>query len=673
MSIQAGICCFDGRRVSRTEIAYLLQGLERRSPDYFRIHVSKSFGAGFRGLLIAPEDKPDQPLAGLSGSIITFDGRLDNRNELFVGLGMSLSDTVSDAMLTLIAYEKRGRGCFDQLKGEFACVIRDERSNSLFLFRSLCGTRPLFYVMTHNQIVWSSELDDLVVKSGIDPVVNDTYAIGYAYCQPDIDESPFRNVETVPPGTYIEFRDTANVSRAVPVWHPERISTLSLGSDDEYADAWRHHVQNAIASKLRTMGPVFCELSGGLDSTTLVLISDQILESKGRAISELTTTSLTFETSSTCDESYFIRIAETARGCKGIHISEHVQQPTFGLRDTAFTGAPSAHRFTPGRYPAIAEAMKLAGAHVLLTGIGGDHVFWSDQEGSPELADFLLGWRLGSLFTHASQWSKASRVPLWRILLSHALTPVAVTAGLGSWLPSEITRCPWIPKKACKWLVQAGRDQGIAINDGIDLPSRRVRETMIRAFRALLSAGHFQGHQQIYFSHPYSNQELIDFVLGLPMNQLARPGQDRFLMRRATQGLLPEAIRNRKSKATIDEAACRVLQHERDEIGDIKALEVCRRNYADPVALANAMPGVFMGRCDHSYALLRLMNLEQWLRSLRNLGTCRALSQNEESPLFLHSSPTPSSSGDSIQHSTSASPIGWRKEEPCIRHPRLRT
>jgi hypothetical protein len=67
------------------------------------------------------------------------------------------------------------------------------------------------------------------------------------------------------------------------------------------------------------------------------------------------------------------------------------------------------------------------------------------------------------------------------------------------------------------------------------------------------------------------------------------------------------------------------------------------------------------------------MNLEQWLRSLRNLGTCRALSQNEESPLFLHSSPTPSSSGDSIQHSTSASPIGWRKEEPCIRHPRLRT
>lgn len=638
MSIQTGIRYFDDRVVSRCEIDFLLQGLEHLGPDYAHVHLSGSVGIGFRGLLIAPEDREDQPLVGHSGSVITFDGRLDNREDVASWLGLTVTTTISDAMLALLSYERWGRESFDVLKGEIAWVVWDKRIHSLFLFRSLCGTRPLFFVATQNRVVWSSELDDLVVKSGIDPVVNDAYAIGYAYYQPDLDESPFQNVHIVPSGTYVEVESTGEISAPIPVWHPERISTLRLRSDEEYEDAWRDHVEAAITKKLRIKGPIFCELSGGLDSTTLVLLADKALRRLGGNAGDLSTVSITFETSTTCDETHFIRLAESARGRAGIHIPESVQQPTFGLHDTSFTGAPNAHRFTPGRYLAIAEAMKSAGVRVLLTGIGGDHLFWSDQGGSPELADFLVGRQFVSLISQARAWSRATGTPLWRILLSHSVSPVAVMTKFARWLPSDLDMFPWITQKARRSLLQAGRDQGMRVNERIELPSRRVRETMIRSFRALLSAGYFQGYQQIYFCHPYSNQDLIDFILALPMDQLVRPSQDRFLMRRATQGILPESIRTRRSKATINEAPCRVLEREQEEIGDPHTLEVCQRGYAEPNRLAKAMRGIALGKIDDSYAFLRLMNIEQWLRSLGRVETRRlALRQRGETELQLHS------------------------------------
>ena len=669
MSIQTGIRCFDGRAVLRLEIEFLLLGVEHLGPDYIHVHLSNSVGMGFRGLLIAPEDRKDQPLVGCSGSAITFDGRLDNREELASRLGLTVSTAFSDAMLALLSYERWGRESFDLLKGEIACAVWDERTHSLFLFRSLCGTRPLFYVTTPARVVWSSELDDLVVKSGINPIVNDDYAIGYAYYQPDLDESPFQNVHTVPSGTYVEVERTGEINAPVPIWHPERITTLRLRSDEEYEEAWRNHVENAITKKLRVKGPVFCELSGGLDSTTLVLVSDMVLRKIGHDSGDLSTVSITFETSTTCDETHFIRVAEGARGRAGIHIPESVQQPTFGLRDTTFRGAPNAHRFTPGRYQAIAQAMKSAGARVLLTGIGGDHLFWSDQGGSPELADFLASWHLLSLISQAREWSRSAGTPVWQILLSHAVSPVVVGTGFVRWLSSDLDMFPWITEKAHKSLVQAGRDQGMRVNELIELPSRRVRETMIRSFRALLSAGYFQGYQQIYFCHPYSNQDLIDFILALPMDQLARPGQDRFLMRRATRGILPEAIRTRRSKATINEAPCRVLEREQEEIGSPHALEVCQRGYAEPSRLAKAMLGIAMGRIDHSYAFLRLMNIEQWLRSLRNVeARRRALRQSEGAELQLNLNSLASSSSEPIHHSNEIAPEDGEREDTCTRH-----
>jgi asparagine synthase (glutamine-hydrolysing) len=617
MSVQTGTLRFDHCPVSRAEVAFLLQGLEERAPDYAGIHVSGSIGLGFRGFNISPEDGGDQPMAGLTGAVLTFDGRLDNRDDLIRLL--DVRGLASDARLALAAFEIRGAMSFEELAGEYAFVVWDAPKRELFLVRSRCGTRPLFFTANSSGVTWSSEIDDLILKSGITPEVNDAYAIGYLYYQPDIDESPFRNVRVVPPGSCIQIRTSSEIRDPVFLWHPENIVPLELRSDADYEEAWREQTERTVARRLRTRTPVFCELSGGLDSSTVALIAHQFLVNSGKDPAMLTTVSCTYETSRSCDETPFIEMVEQSRNRPGIHVRERSQCATTGLEDIQFTGVPNTGHCFPGKYTTITQLMKDAGARILLTGIGGDHLFWSDHSGSPELADLLLRGRLLAALSETRRWSQAAAATFRETFVTWALAPL-MTAH--PWLrlhpPDSIPR-PWATNKARQWLNGGGRSYGVRIDTRVRRPSVRARVHVMRSLSALVSAGYFQEYHGIYFSHPLASQELVDFVLSLPMNQLARPGEDRSLMRRASAGLLPERVRARKSKGSIDEMFCRVLERDQRLIGRAELLEVCRREYAEPALLAQAIREAALGRLDQSYVLVRLFSLERWLRSLDRL------------------------------------------------------
>jgi asparagine synthase (glutamine-hydrolysing) len=623
VSIQTGLYNFDGRPATHEDIAFLLTALESSCPDYAHIQLAKSLGMGFMGALLTPEDQPDQPITGADNLVMTFDGRLDNRAELLLLTGLGSNARVSDARLVLSVFERLGRTCFDILIGEYALVLWD--GSTLFLARSQCGTRPLFYSINHRRAIWSSALDDLVLKTDLDTEPNDKYLIGFLYFHPDTDESPFRQVSVVPCGTWIAITAAGEVQGAVPTWHPERISTLVLQSDAEYEEAWRSEVKKAIASRLRASHPVFCELSGGFDSSTVVQFSDRILQETGRDSSFLTTISCTFETSRFFDESFFISTMERCRQRKGIRVSEEQHETSLGLEEVIFTGVPNVLHCFPGRYRAIEQAMRQAGARVLLTGNGGDELFSISQPGSPELSDLLAQGHLLKMIREAHDWSRVSGLPLWRVLLTSAVGPITAANRHLAWYPS--VRNPavhWISREARRWFTGEGRIVGLRLDGSLHPPSLRMRVHSIRSVSATIAAGHFNEYRYIYVSHPYTHRDLLDFMLSIPLGRIGRPGDKRSLMRRATAGILPEKIRARKSKGSMDEVFARMLVSESPKIGDLRTFEVCRRGYAEASALAEGIQQVTLGRLEHSAGLLRVFSLERWLRSLQTVACRRA-------------------------------------------------
>lgn len=625
MSVQTGTMSFDSRNISRSEIEFLLHDLEERGPDYSGIYIAGPVGMGFRGALIAPEDKNDQPIFGGSGVVLTFDGRLDCRSEVVSRLCVPGAAAMSDAALVLLAYEQAGARCFDQLIGEYAFVLWDERRRSLFMVRSLCGTRPLLYVRANNQLLWSSEMDDLVLKSGIDLVVNEVFVARYMYFHPDLDEVPFKSLAAVPPGTYIEIGPRGKVSAPVALWHPEKIETLRLGSDAEYEEAWRQQLETAIADRLRTNRAVFSELSGGLDSTTMVFMADRILTKSGRNPATLTTVSYTYETSEDSDESFFISIAENARGYVGIHVPEETQNITLGLNDITFTGFPATRHIFKGAHKLIGHAMKHCGARVLLNGFGGDELFWSDATSTPELADLLRQRQFADLISTSRRWSQLSGIPLWRFLLMNAILPVARSSRLFGWIrETETPLDSLLTTRAKRDLRDPDRRLGLRIEAAVNLPSRRSRAFSVRSAIATLSSGVFRNMDGIYYSHPYSHQQLIDFMLALPMDQVVRPGESRSVMRRATRGILPDKIRVRRSKSGPDEAFCRAVAREQELLADTAGLLVCSDGYVDPNKLREVIREAALGRTEQVGCLLSVLSVERWLRSLRLVESRRS-------------------------------------------------
>lgn len=638
MNSQTGVLTFDSRVIDKREIAFLSQSEGGCRGDYSTVHLGGSIAMGFRGVLITPQDKQDQPLVS-KALVLTFDGRLDRREELTSRMGLVNTTVLSDADLVALAYEATGEKIFEDLIGEFACVLWDIRLSLLFMVRSLCGTRPLFYVVSDKQAVWSSDIRDLILKTDVDLDVNDAYVLGFAYYQPDPCESPYRKIHVVPPGSYVCINHRGDERAPVSTWHPERIQALRLASDDEYEALWREQVEIAVADKLRARGPIFAELSGGLDSSTLVLMADRVLTKSGRDPAGLTTASRTFETSVYCDESFFISMVEKARNRVGIHVPESALKMTLGLEPAEFVGLPSRHQQIPGKYEMIASAMQSEGACVLLNGIGGDEIFWSDSSDNPELADLLLKGRFLELLLEARKWSEYSGVPLWREILNHAVVPITTALSYFPWRPLEtVRRIPWCTPAVRKWFAQSGRRLGLRLDPNVQLPSRRTRVLSVRSFQAVVAGGQYPGHEGIYFSHPYSHQRLIDFMLSVPMEQVIRPGEGRSLMRRALHGLLPEKVRIRRSKGGTDEAFCRTVAGEYHTIGELSSLEVCRRGYAEPKALTEPIRLTRIGRLQYCGALSRLFCVEQWLRSLTMVDSRRStVRQNGQRTPELHS------------------------------------
>jgi asparagine synthase (glutamine-hydrolysing) len=623
MSVQTGIYCFDNTEVSRLDVERQLWGLEERGPDYSGIFIRGSLGIGYGGFLITPEEQMNQPLVRDDG-VLTFDGRLDDRLALCARLD-DVSNSLDDATIVLRAYEQLGVNSFRLLMGEFAFVLWDRVQKFLFFVRSFCGSRHLYYIANRRRVIWSSEFDDLVIKSGIDPVVNDAYAIGFAHYQPDINESPFVNVLVVPPGSYVQLKREGETLSPVRTWNPELSPTLELTSDTSYEEACLQEIESAVSDRLRVKGPVFCELSGGLDSSTIALTADRVLDRSGRDLASLTTVSCTFETSREADENFFISLVEKHRGRRGLRIEEQSIKVGLGLEEIEFTGFPNTQHLFPGRYTTTERLMRAANARVLLSGNGGDELFWSDPFGSPELADLLFQGHFRSAFSLAMDWSRAAEVPFWQLFLTQAIAPLTARFSIIPWRPSDGLITSWTTNKSRAFLTEPGRRLGLQFDGQVRPPSRAVRILSLRSSTALLSAGYYHEYHGIYFSHPFAHQRLIEFMLSLPMNQITRPGEPRSLMRRATRGLLPEKTRIRRSKATLEEPLCRMLARNKHALFPTENLEVCRREYAEPKALAEAISQAALGNVERASGLLSLLGLERWLRSVPRIETRRSM------------------------------------------------
>ncbi len=625
MKLQLGLLYQDQRCATAADLRLLLGPWATRAAETAGEVLAGPLALAYRGDQITPEDAVDvQPLRA-GPDLLTWDGRLDNREDLVRRLGLPRAHAMPDAALVLAAYQRFGDAVLGELVGEFALALYSTVTRRLCLARSTCGARPLYYTAQPDRLVWASDFAHLVRVSGVALTLNEAYLLGYLVFQPEPVHTPLRHVQAVPPNQALWFED-GRLVRAVALWDPSRVGDITYRSDAEYEAHCRELLTEAVRVRLRAQHPVFAELSGGFDSSTVVLLADQIRRARNEPPAGLQTLSCVYERSETCDERAFIRAIEQRRGVTTQCVSEREQQITLGLAEApSFTGLPNPLHCFPGRYPAFAARMRAHGARVLLTGMGGDHLFWSYSDGAPVIADALWHGALRRAHQACQDWSRVGGTPYPRLLLTRALPALLAARYPGAW--------PQLRAPAPVWLGRRHRPQYHALLREVSPwatrrgpPGRRARLVMLETLFRGTGAGHYSEYAALYVSHPYTHRPLVEFCLGIPLTQLLLEGQTRSLMRRALRGVLPERTARRMSKGELDEALMRAVHREWAPGSDVGAWELCQRGLVEPRALAQTLQQLRLGLRQgtdqfQGGALSGVFTLERWLRALRTVRT----------------------------------------------------
>ena len=391
MSGIAGAVFTDHREMSAPFIDRIAQAAAPRGFDGI-----SQWHAGPAGLIrfhhaTTPEAVGErQPLAGPSGAVIAFDGRLDNRADLLALLGKQGRDLVgaADVEIALALFEARGERFLGDLVGDWAMSIWQPRKRQLFCARSPMGWRPLLWCCAGGTFGFATEPRALIAGLGLERRLNEG-AIGEMVAARFMSNTDtfWAGIQRLGQGAALALED-GHVRTWQ--WHVGPFEDHSRLSDAGHVERFRELLDGALISTMRSNTPVSAHLSGGLDSSTVVARLTE-LHRAGRVDRQVHAVSARFPGEGQ-DETKWSSAVEAHLGIA----AQVVGREAYDL-DAAATWCtdtlqlPLRPNITEGTTAGI-RLQRAAGERVLLTGEGGDD--WL-AGGLGHLPDML---RRGDLF-----------------------------------------------------------------------------------------------------------------------------------------------------------------------------------------------------------------------------------------------------------------------------------
>jgi len=547
-----------GSSPQRGELKEMIERLHHRGPDGFGFYEDGQVGLAHARLSIIDLEGGNQPIHNEDHSVwVVFNGEIFNYLELraeLEGCGHSFY-THSDTEVIVHLYEQHGLEFVQHLNGQFAIALWDKRRLRLILARDRTGIRPVFYTLHRGRMVFASEIKalfaDRSVPRRLDPVA---LAQVFTFWSAQAPATVFDGVLSLPAGHLLEPEDGKIDIRKCWDWEfPE--SGVAARPVAEEAEALRALLVDAVRLQLRADVPVGAYLSGGLDSSIVTTLIKHFTDTP------LRTFSLTFEDNE-FDESEFQQ--ELVRYLGTNHTAVHCRRTDIGAafpRAVWHAETPIV-RTAPTPLMLLSERVRAEGYKVVLTGEGSDEVFagydlfkqakvrrfWArspQSEWRPRLLErlyphlkhspvagraFTQGFfRQGfdalqsPWFAHMLRWNTTQR--LWQFFTPEVRAEVAAVdpfAEVASRLPAAISR--WAP---------LSRDQYVEAHtllSGYLLNSQGDRMAMANSVE-----GRF----------PFLDHRVIEFANRLPPHYKLRALDEKYVLKQAVRGLLPERIRKR--------------------------------------------------------------------------------------------------------------------------------
>lgn len=362
----------DEHPVERRSLEKMIAMLRHRGPDGIGFYLKPDIGLSHTRLSIIDIGGGAQPISNEDGTLwVVFNGEIFNYLELRRDLekrGHRFS-THSDTEVIIHLFEEKGEKCLDNLNGQFAIALWDEKRRRLFLARDRMGIRPLYYLIHAGRCYFGSEIKAIFAADSSIPREIEPDVLGeiFTFWMPAGQRTIFKNIRQLLPGHFAWV--DRNGIRVNEYWdislspHERHI----INSESEYIEEMRELLIDSIRLQLRADVPVGAYLSGGLDSSSITSLV------RGHAVNRLKTFSVTFS-DATYDES--LQQQEVVSYLNTDHAAVQCESDTIAsvFPEVIWHTETAVLRTAPAPLFLLSRLVRDSGFKVVLTGEGADEI-----------------------------------------------------------------------------------------------------------------------------------------------------------------------------------------------------------------------------------------------------------------------------------------------------------
>jgi asparagine synthase (glutamine-hydrolysing) len=610
MSVQFGQWNFDGGPIEDFRLTRVNAFLAPFAPDGRTSHRETGMFFLYGAFHTTAESRRErQPYNTPSGLVVVWDGRLDNACDLLRELEVN-NPNATDIEIVTAAYECWKFDCFKRFLGDWAITIWDSQERALILARDFVGIRRLHYALSKNGICWSTLLDPLVYLAARRPELSEEYIAGWLSFYPGTELTPYEGIASVRPGSCLIVKDRGTTTR--DYWRLDPAKRIRYRSNSTYEEHFRTLFSQSVRRRLRSDLPVAAELSGGMDSSSIVCVADHLITRGAAATPRLDTISYFMETEPHWDERpYFAKVEELRRRV-GVHIQIPSEWPFFPRYDTkpfpAEPGSPtSGSRFCT----LLHDALTSQNNRVLLSGTGGDEVLGGVPTPIPELADYLVKGRFFVLGKCLVAFALAKRTTVLRLFADTVAT----------FLPFSLRR----NSPSYSWLDARFADRHRSALRGYEKrchftrgrPSLEQNSMTLDLLSRQLGCAALTSQPPLEKRYPFLDRDLLEFLFAIPRDQLVRPFERRSLQRRSLVGMVPPEILDRRRKAFVARGPLVALGSQWGELMQAtQSMRSASLGILSQAAFREALCKAKGGADVSVVGLLRTLRLEAWLQAL---------------------------------------------------------
>ena len=545
--------------------------------------------------------------------ILHWEGRLDNRSDLLSRLRDSLRSETTNAAIARATYDRWGTEGLVNLIGDWSLVLRDYKSRTTVLASDFAGVRPLYYHVQQGRVQWSSRLQSLVDAIGIQDL-DEQYVAGFLMLGGCPNRTPYKGIYSVPPGRAVSV--SANETKITRFWSMPIGDAIQYQNPHRYEEELRALFREAVAVRIQTESPILAELSGGLDSSSVVCVATDLMREGNFPAPSLTGVSFVWKNSL---DDPFIGDVESHCGIEAVRISTH-DVPIITEKQV---GNAMPEPFQPLRKSIAAIADKL-NARTILTGQAGDLLTGNWFDDSLQVATSLRSFHLDRAFGEALAWSKLLRLPVYKILwrgiqasLPSRLSPTSIyTEADGSFAPKNMETSLVNSFSDRTGLVDS---ESFFSNSWMEAPPERRKH--YRTLTRMLELRQLQPSeplQHLDYTHPFAHRPLVEYLMSVPANILCGPGEPRRLMRSAFSDFWPMKLRQRRSKGVFNAPWQQALRPLARTLAGARQLHVVERGFVDRASVRSRLERLCHGLDCNEYQLRQIIMLELWLRQRAN-------------------------------------------------------